>query len=179
MQRPAWSRFSVKRLAVVAVAAGVLAWLIPPIDRFGYSSVCDRCGKHQSVRGWRTPLTYATLFQRTTERDTPLSKWLTQTGIVPSHTHRWSGAHHNVVAYVNAESDDVVKLVEAAHRFGEIELRDKLLRGTFDPEYSRTVQLLTTLMPPEGFADADAFHAWMAEESWIIKNMLPQSPPGR
>jgi hypothetical protein len=62
-------------------------------DPFGYLSVCDRCGASRRTTKWKLPLTEFTVFTRSVESETPLSRAVLTNGIVQSHTHHWLFGH--------------------------------------------------------------------------------------
>jgi len=155
-------------LAVVGLAASTL------FGRFGFSSVCSRCGAIQDTTEWQIPLTSVTVFKLSSEHASPVSTVLVSSGIVAAHQHKWlfcQGAGNGVRCAIGegrhirpaVESDGVAAVIAASQRFGELEFRDRLLRALFDPKTSEVVWGLN--IPTNGFAEASAFRAWLSQET--------------
>jgi hypothetical protein len=101
---------------------------------------------------------------------------LSDEGLISAHRHQWilihcggngicggTGPGRSLAAAANSE--EIAKLIEVTHRFGEVEFRDKLLRTLFDLRTTRAVQYLTIRVPEHGFADRSEFRAWIAHEA--------------
>jgi hypothetical protein len=127
------------------------------------------------VTEWQIPFTRVTVFRRASERETPMSRTLLGTGLVREHPHQWLfivGGGNGITCVVGegrhlwpaAESEGVARLIEATHRYGEVQFRDKVLQAVFDDRTSGLVGGLGMRVPKDGFAQASDLHAWIAEE---------------
>jgi hypothetical protein len=69
-------------------------------------------------------------------------------------------------------SAGVARLIETAHRFGELQFRDKLLHTLFDPDMSEEVRGLGWCMPMNDFSQASEFPSWMTEYTQLSDEMV-------
>ncbi len=133
-------------LAAVAVVAASSLILGP----FGSYSVCDRCGALRRTTAWQIPHSSVTLFTRSTDSDSALSRVLLANGIVEPHEHRWRFGHgsgNGILCAIGpgrhirsaAGSDELADLVLHLHTDGETALRDRLVQQALDPATSRSV----------------------------------------
>lgn len=171
------------RPGFIAVCVGVLlagsVWLGP----FHYSSVCQKCGAIRDATDWQIPLTSITLFETSSVRPTPVSEALARQGLVAKHDHDWAfiqGGGNGIRCAIgkggdiwqSAESDDVAKLLDDCQRFGDMALRNRLVRLMFDTQTSRAVLMRGSSRPAAGFANADDFHAWFDEEKDSFETII-------
>jgi len=165
-----------RRLALV-VGCGVLllagsAWF----GTFGFSSVCTHCGAMRYAKERQIPLTRITLFRTSSEHQTPVSVELFRSGAVSKHEHQWmfsSGTGNGVRCAIgqgrhirpDVQSEAVASILNASHRFGEVQFRDRFVQLIFDPKTSESVYHLGFLAPTNDFTDAAEFRAWLDRET--------------
>ena len=165
-----------RRRIGIACAIFVLVGLTASalFGRFSFTSVCSRCGAIRDTTEWQIPLTSVTLFRLSSEHASAVSTVLASTGIVAGHEHKWlfcQGNGNGVRCAIGegrhvrptVESAAVAAVIAASERFAELQFRDRLLRALLDPKTSEAVRGLGT--PTNGFADASAFRAWLAQET--------------
>ena len=76
-------------------------------------------------------------------------------------------------------SPGVANFLEAARRYGEKDEAAEFLRFTFDRDMSRTVGILASVVPTNGFSNKEAYRSWISEQAWFIDQALEianQSP---
>ena len=74
-----------------------------------------------------------------------------------------------------ARSEDVAKLVKAAHFYGPPGFEDRLIRAIFDRETASMVPVLAGYFPKEEISSASEFTAWLEENSHVVDPAL--NPP--
>lgn len=155
--------------AFAVLAAGLTFTLMA--GPFRYLSVCDRCGASRLTADWQLPLTSFTVFSRSTEKESPLSRVLLTNGIVAAHSHHWlfaSGGGNGVRCAIGqgshirpaAESEEFAATVLALHKRQQIAFRDRILRGALDPDTSRLFQGLSF----DGAMSPTEMQRWIAEQ---------------
>jgi hypothetical protein len=143
---------------------------------FCYTSVCGQCGTLQQTTEWQLPHGRFTFFRRSSERATPLSSTLLMNGIIAPHRHEWvfaNGGGNGITCAIGegsyirpvVESPAFARLIDTLHRHGQNALRDKVLRGAFDPSIAHLVYGLTFSVPTNGFADSADLRAWIGKQS--------------
>jgi hypothetical protein len=168
-------------IGVFAVIATVFTFTLIT-GPFGYSSVCDKCGASRHTTDWQLPLTDLTVFTYSTESDSPLSRVLLTNGIVPAHSHHWLfsvGGGNGVRCAIGpgrhirpaAGSEEFAAIVLTLHQRGQIDFRDRVLRGVFDP---RTSELFWRLgfNAPKTTTSATEIQGWIAEQSEYLDEMV-------
>ena len=150
---------------------------------FSYDSVCSKCGASRYTREWQLPHSQHSLFAHSQIVSTPLSQYLSSSGMVQAHSHQWLFGHGggNGVRCALGDGDsirssvwshEVTNLLDAARRYGEEGEASKLLRLTFDRDLSRTVRSLASFAPTNGFASREAYRSWISEQAYIIDQGL-------
>jgi hypothetical protein len=164
-----------KRIAIACAIVAVVGLTVSALfGRFGFVSVCGRCGAIRDTTEWQIPLTSLTVFRLSSEHASSVSEVLTRTGIVAAHEHKWlfcQGGGNGVRCAIGegrhirpaVESDGVAAVIAASQRFGELQFRDRVLRALFDPKTAEAVRGFGTLT--NGFADASAFRLWLSQET--------------
>jgi hypothetical protein len=151
-------------------------------DPFGYFSVCDRCGALRRTTEWKLPLSEFTVFTRSVESETPLSRAVLTNGIVQPHTHHWLFGHgggHGVKCAIGqgrhirpaADSQEFARLVLMLHTHGLPALRDRVLRGAFDPDTSQLFFGLSFSAPKEPTTPAE-MQSWFSEQSEYLDEKI-------
>jgi hypothetical protein len=137
-----------KRFLIVGASVLLIALVASALfGRFGFTSVCSRCGEIRDTTEWQIPLTSVTVFSPSSEHTSPVSTALTTSGIVAAHEHQWlfcQGGGNGVTCAIGegrhirpvVQSDAVAAIIAASQRFGETQFRDRLLRALFDPKTS-------------------------------------------
>jgi hypothetical protein len=175
-----WELFIVLGCIACATILGLFMYQGGP---FSYSSVCSRCGIVCHTTKWQLPGTRFTVFDQSSERDTPVSLSLRADGIVGPHSHQWlfaQGGGNGVRCalgegrYIRPalESEGVASILYASQRFGEIKFRDRLVRLMFDPKTSQAVRDLGFSAPTNRFIDATEFRAWLDRETEFFDEMI-------
>lgn len=170
-------RFAIACTIVAAVGLTVTALF----GRFGFTSVCSRCGAIRETTDWQIPLTSLTVFSHSSEHASPVSAVLTSSGIIAVHEHKWllcQGGGNGVRCAIGegrhirpaVQSDGVAAVIAASQRFGELQFRDRVLRALFDPKTAEAVCGLCT--PTNGFVDASAFRLWLSRETESFDDMV-------
>ena len=156
-----------------SVGLAILAAFAHLYGRFGYTSVCDRCGALRETTQWQVPFTDITLFERSTESDSALSRVLLSRGIVPSHSHHWlfaNGGGNGVLCAIGSgrhlrftlQSEKVAALVRMLHERGQLSVRDRILRDVFNPDLSRVFPALCSDAPATD-ATGTEIQNWVTE----------------
>ena len=151
--------------------------------RFYSDSICSRCGASKRSTEWQFPHSQAAFFTHSTVAQTPLSSYLTTAGIAGPHAHRWLFGHGggNGVRCALGDGDHlrsavwsttVPRLLASSRLYGDSEQAAKLVNFTFDPELSRAVLSLATMMPTNDFASKAAYDAWMSEQALWFDSMV-------
>jgi hypothetical protein len=178
-----WKRIAITIVAVCLATCAISAVFGP----FCFTSVCTRCGAIQETTEWQIPFTYIALFRVSKEHPTPVSKIIMDGKIAVPHQHKWSfcqGGGNGIRCALGSgdsirptvESDDVAVVLGASQRFGENQFRDRLLNALFDPEKSRSVLFLCSDVPTNGFANGEAFHTWIVQETKIFDPLTARDP---
>jgi hypothetical protein len=171
-------------IAVFAVLATV-ATLTFIGNPFTYYSVCDRCGALRHTTDLKLPLTEFTVFTDSVQTETPLSRLLLTNGIVQRHTHRWLFGHgggHGVRCAIGtgrhirgtADSVEFSRFVLMLHRHGLIAVRDRVIRGAFDPDISQVYRALLSFSPPEEPTTTEELLGWYSEQSEYLDEMIAE-----
>ena len=151
--------------------------------RFYYDSVCSQCGAIRYTTKWQLPQSGHSLFTHSTAETTPLSRYLTSSGLVTAHPHHWLFGHGggNGVRCALGEGDsirasvmslEIARLLEFARQYGEQYESGKFLRLTFDRDISRTVLSLAGSVPTNGFSSREQYRSWISDEGWVIDQAL-------
>lgn len=134
-------RRTAKRLLVIL---GVLLMIIAALSvgQFSSTSVCTRCGAVRRTVEFQIPGTSLTLWTFRRDESSPVSKVLEQEKLISEHVHNWEfcqgsgngifcalGRGHRLLHVV--ETPEMASLVEASHRFGDDDFRDKLVAAIF------------------------------------------------
>jgi hypothetical protein len=145
-------------------------------SRFSYSSVCHHCGASESGIKWFIPGTQVCYLHPVSVHPTPVSEVLEATGIVGAHEHKWWLAHgsgNRIFCAIGqgrhlrdaVESDNVAAIISAAHHFGDIAFRDRVVKALLDPKTSRSVFHLGHRAKPGAFTTREDFRSWQSEKS--------------
>jgi hypothetical protein len=70
-------------------------------------------------------------------------------------------------------------LLSVSRQFGGQEQSAELLRFAFDREMSRTIRSLAADVPTNGFASAEAYRGWIADQRWLIDAALEMAKESR
>ena len=181
--KPAYRKrlaFWVAASLAAVVGLGILA------GPFRYASVCVQCGAIQRTVEWRIPITDLHVFSRSVESETALSRVLLTNGIVRAHSHHWlfaQGAGAGVKCaigrgrhvYPAVHRDSFAAVVLALHRRGKVAVRDRLLRGVFDPATSRSF-LASAGAEDVGEMSEGELDAWIAEQTQYWDGIESDSP---
>jgi hypothetical protein len=118
--------------------------------------------------------------------NTPVGLALARAGLVVEHAHAWvhvdgnviwpytsSGLHNRQMQPVMRvmREESVAALLEAAHRYGETELRDRLVRWVSDPTVADAVLVTADETPAMVYATEAAFRAQLPK----LTNQLYES----
>lgn len=176
-KRPSrWVVYPLLAAVVALVAVGLYG-------NFASTAVCSRCGAMREMVEWQIPATFITLFRHSMIHATPVSEALMSSGLVPPHEHSWLFCHgggNGVLCALGEgrhilplmQSKNVAAILGASQQFKEQTFRDQLLQALFDPKTAAAVRSLEMSVPPNGFADAKSFHAWLAlEKEGFLENI--------
>lgn len=162
--------------SVVFAATSVV---VATTNRFGYSSICEVCGKEMLGTRWFLPGTEKVVHESTYISDTPLS--LTLAGDVPPHEHDWQfcqGGGRGMCALGNAHGiwatvycEPVVRFLGEAHRWGERPFNEQLRRMALRQQSTQLVTKLAFMMPKDGFKDKEDFRSWLADNHDTVSEM--------
>jgi len=168
-----------RRIAIVCAFVAVVGLTVSALfGRFGFTSVCSRCGAIRDTTDWQIPLTSITVFSLSSTHASPVSTILTSTGIIVAHEHKWlfcQGGGNGVRCAIGAgrhirpavESDGVAAVIAASQRFGELQFRDRLLRALF---FSLRIPLLSQMSYPSRFGRCPSFPLILPTYLSVVQN---------
>jgi hypothetical protein len=149
--------------------------------RFYYDSFCAQCGAEKFTTEWEAAGSGCdwTLFRRSFVRPTPMSQYLSSSGLVGNHPHVWLFAHGDGngvrcalgggdALRTAVDSLSMVQLLQSAKKYGGRNECEKLLHLTLDPDTSRSVLTMAALFPTNGFSDKEEYENWMTDNKWVI-----------
>jgi hypothetical protein len=150
---------------------------------FFHDSVCSQCGALQHVTEWQLPHSRYSFFRRFSVEPTVLSDYLLSSGVVSAHEHQWLFGHGggNGVRCALGDGDriratvgsaDVARLLSMTRQFGEQQQSRELLRFAFDRDMSRSIRFLAANVPTNGFASAEEYRVWIADNRWLVDDAL-------
>jgi hypothetical protein len=158
-------------MAAFVIAAGAYF-----LGKFGFSSVCSRCGKARWTQEWQMPGSQITLFSHSTESDTALSATLRTNSLLIPHRHAWlfvhGGGNGVRCALGNggrllqlASYPQTAELVGSLYHYHEFGYTYKVLTNMFDFEYAEYADWLLFSIPEGGFTNATQIHEWIVTRS--------------
>lgn len=165
MRRTRIIRFSVYTPVVIASLYALGAFTL--FGRFSYGSVCSECGARRSSSQFLG-------FHTHTERATPLSSFLTRSGISESHEHNWlfiagsgagvrcaigSGRH---IAHLT-DREESIRLLSALREYRGVAAARQALTNLLDPDLH--FWRMHMLPRDDAFADQQSFESWHARVS--------------
>lgn len=172
-------KFMERAAIIILVVAVATVAISATFGRYRYWMICDKCAMIQSRAEWHLPLTELFLYRHSQEKPTPVSRILLQDGIVAGHEHHWvfgTGGGNGIKCAIGlgrhifpaAESEGVAAIIDASHRYGAHEFRDRVVGALLDPQRSDTVSSLQMIVPKGGFPNAEAFKGWMDKETPFV-----------
>ncbi len=168
-------------LAVLATSAfGVL------YGQFSYSELCPICARARESVDWQVPFTQHTYYSDREEIETPLSRALTDSGLVEDHEHLWQhirGKGNGRPAVFGA-GQPIVWSLHSPHT-GEF-LKTMLhwtdedttliwLNRMRDPKYSRLCQYMASRSLGMTFSNRDDWENWLVEFAGSHAQMIDHS----
>lgn len=156
------------------------------LGRYSYSSVCARCGAERGTNEWQIPATSLSLYDRSSFHETHLSRVLVSRGLMQPHEHDWlfcQGSGNGVLCAIgkgrhilsSTHSVQVADLIEYAHRFGEHEFRDRLIKELFNIDTTSVVRTWAGNLPRDRFREAVDFRKWLDRWSGELDEMLREA----
>jgi len=179
MQLSRKSKWTIAIGSLLVLAAVFACWPF----RFSYYSVCSECGAMQDTTEWQLPRSQHSFFRHSAVEPTVLSSYLTSSGIVGPHQHRWLFGHgggNGVLCALGdgdgirptATSAEVVRFLAFSRQFGEQQDNSNFLKFAFDRDMTRTILSLATVVPTNGFESREAFRVWIADQRYLIDDAL-------
>src|SRR5204862_7917866 len=123
---------------------------------------------------------------QSTLRESPVSRVLLSSGLVPAHEHQWLFSHgggsgircalgkgHEI--WRTTTSPEVARLVASVNRYGDRHAKDQIVSLIFNPDTAHTVRTMALSAPANGFTQASDYAAWLATESVMLKERLAQA----
>ena len=158
--------------------------------RFGYDSVCSQCGAIRSTAEWHVPYSERYLFTYSVVETTPVSRYLTSSGLVTAHSHHWLFGHGggNGVRCALGDGDKIratvmspkaARFLALTREYGGREDTTKVLRFTFDPDLSPMVLNLADFVPTNGFSGRDQYRSWISDQAWFIEQAVELAKQNR
>jgi hypothetical protein len=172
-------KWEIAACGLFALAATFVFWPF----RFSYDSVCSRCGMERRTIEWQLPHSRFTFFTWSFTAQTPLSTYLTSSGIVGPHSHAWLFGHGGGNGIkcalgdgdsirATAESPEVVRLLAFSKQFDNQHESTNLLKYVFDRDISSDIRSIAHSVPTNGFAAQDEYHAWFTDHDFPIQEAL-------
>jgi hypothetical protein len=167
--KPKWFA---KSLGVVLIFAA--AFVLYPFC-FSYVSVCAECGAEQHSQEWKLPWTDWTVFKHSSFHATPLSRYLSSSGLVAAHTHNWlfaAGGGNGITCAIGQgrhlwqaiRAPNSARLLESMRTYDGPEAALNFLRLELDPAVSqRGPIMMIALFPTNGFSNKEQYHAWLLD----------------
>lgn len=171
--------FSTSKKRIVAIGALALLLLLGlasvVFGRFGYTSVCTRCGAEEHATDWHLFGSQIILFNSSKVAATPFSDMLTTNGAISPHQHQWmfaAGGGNGVKCAIGdgrhlwstIRSTNIATLLVWNHKYADAPFQERLLRLALAPDTAREVEFMTYNLPTNGFNSAQEYKTWLDEE---------------
>jgi hypothetical protein len=169
---------------LIATAATLVGWPF----RFSYTSVCSKCGAEQHAQEWKLPGTDLTFFTEASVTATPLSKYLSSSGLLTTHSHDWlfaAGGGNGVSCAIGQgrylwsfmREPQAGQLLETIRVYDGLDAARNFLKAGLDPNLSRgEVWTMVVLFPTNGFSNKAQYHAWLLDYDLDVARALTNSP---
>lgn len=174
------------RHIIIVLALGAVLIGSALFGKFNASYVCRKCGAIAREEERQIPLVFVPLYRSGKSVEaTPLSRVLGSTGIAPAgHAHDWwliSGSGNGILCALGggghtarvARQLEVARLIEAAHRYGYNDFRDRLLRAVFSGRAALAVSVVAPY-EEDRFPNRAAFAAWLWDNEEMLDGELSQ-----
>lgn len=154
--------------------------------RFCSDSICTQCGAIRYTTEWQFPGQEWTLFQQSSVKATPLSQYVSSSGLAGPHAHVWlfdHGGGNGVRCALGAGehllnpvmSSNLVSLLQSAKVYGGQVESQRWLRLALNRDTSSDVLMMAALVPENGFSSEEQYRTWESENSYLVNDVFAKA----